>query len=65
MSNSIDHPRSKGLCVNCNDRLICKFHQPGQQILFCEEYTLPIGGDERKPTEQRNVNAPIDFGINF
>jgi hypothetical protein len=63
MSNPIERPSDEGLCVNCDDRLICKLHPPGQKILFCEEYKLPLRGDERKSTEQQNMTAPIDFGI--
>ena len=63
MSKSIERAGDNGLCVNCDDRRICRLHRPGQQILFCEEYRLPLGQDERRPNRQISFSAPIDFGI--
>lgn len=63
MRSSNERPSDQGLCVNCDDRIVCKLHQPGQQILFCEEYQLSSSEDNRKLNRQHAFTAPIDFGI--
>ena len=62
MRDSMEQADDKGLCINCDDRLICTLHKPGQQILFCEEYQLPLREDERESNQQENFSALIDFG---
>lgn len=54
---------SRGLCVNCDDRHVCKLHPNGEQILFCEEYKLSSGEDDETGRNRRIFAAPIDFGI--
>ena len=63
MRNSGEDAAGMGLCVNCDDRLICKLHQAGQQVIFCEEYKLSSGENERQVQQRQVFAAPIDFGI--
>jgi hypothetical protein len=63
MKNSMKQPNDKGLCVNCDDRLICKLHQPNQHIFFCEEYKVHSSENRRDLEKQHAFSAPIDFGV--
>lgn len=47
LGNRIEAIDEKGLCVNCEDNLICGFPNSGKKVIYCEEHisTCP---DKRK-----------------
>jgi len=43
---------ARGLCINCDDNIICKFPGHGRHVLFCEEHDQGVFDEQPRRCSQ-------------